>query len=80
MHITKIDIADPVSHPGEGYTALVSFHADDRHVMLMARADQAGDRSAFLKDALRQLRRLPEFRRSAGGLTFAEDLPALRCA
>ena len=83
MHITEIEVSEPVSAGNGRAWAHVVFKSANQHVVLTAQADEGAGQQAFVDEALRQLRRLPEFRRDAGMLTFAENLlqeAQARCA
>ena len=83
MHITEIEMSEPVPAGNGRESALVVFKSANQHVVLTAQAEQGAGQQVFVDDALRQLRRLPEFRRSADALTIAENLmpgAEARCA
>lgn len=42
--------------------ALIQFHAPEKVLQILAHAPRTQSAAALLRDALRQLRRLPEFR------------------
>ena len=71
MQITRIQITerriDPLNRHEQ---ALVHFHAKGRMLQVIARAARGASVFDLTRDALRQLRRMPEFRSGAEVLQF----------
>jgi len=81
MHITQIDIQhlefEAAQNVVRGCVALVS-KASRIHVDCIIpgtdAAAPAQQKSALINEAIRQLRRMPEFRRNESAVTFANNL------
>jgi len=81
MHVIFIDVDSLRYDTRRGrHVALVRFHSQDEVVGIEGRSDLPADASAEARqaalraDALRQLRRMPEFRRNASALSFASGV------
>lgn len=79
MYITQIEVSEYPSRHGElRRRAHVRLQSDRKQVQMECaiREDEAraGSRLAFIRDALRQVRRMPEFRRGTEEITFAPEL------
>ena len=78
MYITRIDITEmPPAQPGQPWRGLVALFSGGDCVRLHCSArtaDRAARRARFVEDALRQLRRMPEFRRGARHIALAPGL------
>ena len=81
MYIKAIEVTDvqPVGTAGGFTRAVVAFHGDDSAIHLSCRT-AANDQSEPLKrrtlifDAVRQLRRMPEYRTGSKRFSFAPGL------
>ena len=78
MHVTEIQISNPMYRQTLGeLTAVVSLSDETRDVRMLcavpAQEDspKAEGRLALIKDALRQLRRMPEIRTGREQVSFA---------
>lgn len=81
MHVTDIQISNPTYRQTLGdLTAVVSFSGDARDVQMLCHApaesdeSQGGSRLALIRDAIRQLRRMPEIRTGREEVSFAPGL------
>jgi len=81
MYITQINIAEATATtPGQPWEGLVALFGGDRCINLSCTAsepDPATRRTAFVVDALRQLRRMPEYRAGHRRIDVAPGLRAL---
>ena len=77
MHVTKIHVTTPVHQQSPGvWTAIVSISGAFCAVRLRCEvpavaAGNGAGRRALIREALRQLRRMPELRTGREGLSFA---------
>ncbi|MDR9485375.1 MULTISPECIES: hypothetical protein [Sediminimonas] len=80
MYITQINIAESTpSAPGQPWQGLVALFSGNRCVNLSCSAsepDPANRRTAFVAEALRQLRRMPEYRTGRRRIDVAPGLGA----
>ncbi|MEP2531512.1 hypothetical protein [Shimia sp.] len=78
MHVTDIQISNPTYRQSLGeLSAVVSLSADARDVRVLCNVESQPEeeptkgRLALIRDALRQLRRMPELRAGREELSFA---------
>ncbi len=80
MYITQINIAESTpSAPGQPWQGLVALFSGDHCINLSCTAsgpDPATRRAAFVSEALRQLRRMPEYRTGRHRVDLAPGLGA----
>lgn len=78
MYITRINVAESTpAEPGQPWQGLVALFSGDRCINLSCTAsgpDPATRRTAFVAEALRQLRRMPEYRRGRRRIDVAPGL------
>lgn len=74
MHVTKIELSDRYLHPvNRSDCARVSFFADGFITQVEAQAPRAAPQPDLIRDAIRQLKRMPEFRSGQDNLSFHPD-------
>ena len=78
MHVVDIQISNPTYRQSLGeLSAMVSLHGDARDIRLLCQVPAAPEkqegegRTALIREALRQLRRMPELRAGRETLSFA---------
>lgn len=72
MHVTRIELSDRFVDPIErGDCARVWFHSDNTVTQIDAHAQRAAPRPELIRDAIRQLKRMPEIRSGAEQLSFS---------
>ncbi len=72
MHVTRIELSDRFVDPIErSDCARVWFHSNHTVTQIDARAQRAAPKPELIRDAIRQLRRMPEIRSGAQALSFA---------
>lgn len=83
MHVTDIQISNPTYRQAVGeLSAVVSLSSDSRDVQLICAVPaelehrKSDGRIALIREALRQLRRMPEMRTGREVLSFAPGLYA----
>ena len=78
MYITQIEVSQMQNASGQGrVSGFVSIDSDEGHVQMhCAVSDTAPSmrRDALIAEALRQLRRMPEFRTGRRDLSFAPGI------
>ncbi len=81
MHVTEIQITNPTYRQSLGQlSAVVSLSAESRDVRLFCEVPAAAERregegrSALIREALRQIRRMPELRAGLEKLSFAPGI------
>ncbi|CUH52659.1 hypothetical protein SAMN04488037_11510 [Shimia marina] len=81
MHVTDIQISNPTYRQTLGeFSAMVSLSCDARDVRLLCNVPAEEEQSkgarrlAFIRDALRQLRRMPEIRTGREEVSFAPGI------
>lgn len=71
MHITHIELSDRFLDPVDrSDCAQVWFHSDNQVTQVQAHAKRAAPMPEFVRDAIRQLKRMPEIRSGAEVLSF----------
>ena len=74
MHITRIELSDRYVDPIErDDRAQVWFYAGTTVTQIMARARRAAPKPELIRDAIRQLRRMPEIRSGSEDLSFSPE-------
>jgi len=74
MHVTQIELSERYIDPVDRRDcAQVWFHSDKTVTHMKAHARRAAPIPELVKDAVRQLRRMPEIRSGREVLSFASD-------
>ncbi len=71
MHVTHIELSDRFLHPVDrNDCAQVWFHSDNKITHVQAQAQRAAPKPELIRDAIRQLKRMPEIRSGVEVLSF----------
>ena len=71
MHVTHIELSDRFVNPVDrNDCAQVWFHSDNTVTHIEARAQRAAPKPELIRDAIRQLKRMPEIRSGKEALSF----------
>ena len=71
MHVTKIELSDRFIDPiDRSDCAQVWFYSDQTVTQIQAHAQRAAPKPDLIRDAIRQLKRMPEIRSGSEALSF----------